>query len=48
MGLLSEKTVVYVTHQLEFLNSSDLILVIFVLLFFKFITDFNRLHLFSH
>lgn len=27
LGLLSEKTVVYVTHQVEFLPSADLILV---------------------
>ncbi|PIA51395.1 hypothetical protein AQUCO_01100312v1 [Aquilegia coerulea] len=28
IGLLSEKTVIYVTHQLEFLDASDLVLVI--------------------
>ncbi|KAL9236276.1 hypothetical protein vseg_010967 [Gypsophila vaccaria] len=28
MGMLSEKTVVYITHQLEFLSVSDLVLVI--------------------
>lgn len=26
-GLLADKTVVYVTHQLEFIDSSDLVLV---------------------
>lgn len=27
MGLMSSKTVVYVTHQLEFLRAADLVLV---------------------
>ena len=26
-GILSEKTVIYVTHQVEFLNAADLIVV---------------------
>lgn len=30
MRLLSSKTVIYVTHQLEFLNAADLVLVNFI------------------
>jgi hypothetical protein len=42
LGALASKTVVYVTHQIEFLPAADLILVIILLAFFMDI-DCNKM-----